>query len=247
MAIWANPGVGRRRALTPVQGAAVTYHFGRLLHLSHVGVARALGCRLESVRGWRSGKVRMSAVYVARMVYVLAMVTATPGYWQENRVQMIHWGAIERHKFGLASKRHPLFPPIGYGRHDLATREQSQTLVQHTLTLCGLSVADLARCLGTKHESVKLWLNGTRALQPFYLGKLLWLWLCRFRLPNYWDGARLRVEFGFPGIETHENGLGMPPRARRARDTAKAAKARALEGTFYYTLEEAARAAGRIV
>ena len=117
-------------------------------------------------------------------------------------------------------------------------------LVQYTLSTCGISVSDLARCLGTETRTVTNWRSGKRAIQPAYLGKLLWLWLCRTRDPEYWDPTRLRNEFGFPSIESHPAGLGNPPRARRARNTARAAAARELVGMDFPTLEAAKSGVG---
>ena len=246
MPIWGKEQRGRKRTLEPVQGAACVHHFGRAFRLSQAGISRTLGCQLDSVRGWRAGEVRMSAAYLTRMVYVLAMVANEPNYWREDRLIGLHWGTIERHKYGLPSRSHPLFPALGYGRHALPTIPQTQVLVQYTLSTCDISVSDLARCLGTETRTVTNWRSGKRAIQPAYLGKLLWLWLCRTRDPGYWDPTRLRNEFGFPSIESHPAGLGNPPRARRARNTARAAAARELDGAFFHTLEEAQAAARRV-
>ena len=101
MAIWGKEQRGRKRTLEPVQGAACVYHFRRTLQTSYAGISRTLGCQLDSVRGWRAGRVRMSAAYLTRMVYVLAMVANEPRYWREERLIGIHWGTIERHKYGL--------------------------------------------------------------------------------------------------------------------------------------------------
>ena len=242
MALWAKEGRGRTRTLPPKQGAACVYHFGRALQLSLHGIARTLGCQLDSVQNWRSGRVRMSAAYLTRMVYVLAMVANEPGYWQERRLPGIHWGTIERHQYALPSASHPLFPALGYGRHALPTIPQSQTLIRHTLSICGISVSDLARCLGTETRTVTNWRSGKRAIQPAYLGKLLWLWLCRTRGQGYWDSTRLRNEFSFASIESHPAGLGNPPRARVRRDSAKTAAIRKLEGMVFITEEEADKA-----
>ena len=177
--------------------------------------------------------------------YVLAMVANEPNYWREDRLLDIDWRTIERHKYGLPSRSHPLFPALGYGRHALPTIPQTRVLVQYTLSNCDISVSDLARCLGTETRTVTNWSSGKRAIQPAYLGKLLWLWLCRTRLPDYWDATRLRNEFGFPSIESHPAGLGNPPRARPARNTAKAAAFQKLAGMDFPTLEAAQAAARR--